>query len=68
MCVMTGRGRCPADVIGCAVGDQLLAGVAQRMRGMVREADLLARMGGYEFAIAQLAAGQPSAAASWRSG
>jgi len=52
------------DMYGHAVGDQLLIEVAQRMRGMVRGEDLVARMGGDEFAIVQTAVGQPAAAAS----
>jgi len=52
------------DMYGHAVGDQLLIEVAQRMRGMVRGEDLVARMGGDEFAIVQTAVDQPAAAAS----
>lgn len=39
------------DEHGHAVGDQVLAGVASRLRAITREADLLARLGGDEFAL-----------------
>jgi diguanylate cyclase (GGDEF)-like protein len=41
------------DTHGHAVGDRLLAEVAQRLRRAVSEADMVARMGGDEFAIIQ---------------
>jgi diguanylate cyclase len=39
------------DRYGHLVGDQVLAGVGEALRGAVRESDLVARYGGEEFAI-----------------
>jgi len=47
------------DSFGHPVGDGLLQAVANRLQACVREGDTVARMGGDEFAIIQLAIGQP---------
>jgi diguanylate cyclase (GGDEF)-like protein len=44
------------DTLGHPGGDKLLKMVADRLRLLVREADTIARMGGDEFAIVQIAA------------
>jgi diguanylate cyclase (GGDEF)-like protein len=39
------------DSLGHEIGDDVLVGVAERMRGCVREVDTIGRLGGDEFAI-----------------
>jgi diguanylate cyclase (GGDEF)-like protein len=50
------------DTFGHPAGDKLLKIVADRLRGLVRETDTIARMGGDEFVIVQSAIADPSEA------
>lgn len=51
------------DSLGHPAGDKLLYMVAERLRAVVRETDIIARMGGDEFAILQVI-GQPAEASA----
>ena len=52
------------DTFGHPAGDKLLKIVAERLRGLVRETDTIARMGGDEFVIVQTPVADP-AEATW---
>ena len=52
------------DTLGHRAGDELLQHVARRMSGALRESDILARMGGDEFALLMPGLGGPEAATS----
>lgn len=47
------------DLLGHAIGDMVLVDVAQRLRSTVRDTDMIARVGGDEFAIIQTNLRQP---------
>jgi diguanylate cyclase (GGDEF)-like protein/PAS domain S-box-containing protein len=47
------------DTLGHGVGDKLLRGVAKRLRSMLRDEDVLARLNSDEFAIIQTALARP---------
>jgi diguanylate cyclase (GGDEF)-like protein/PAS domain S-box-containing protein len=52
------------DTFGHPAGDKLLKIVAERLRGLVRETDTIARMGGDEFVIVQAPIADPAEATS----
>jgi diguanylate cyclase (GGDEF)-like protein/PAS domain S-box-containing protein len=52
------------DLVGSAAGDQLLAEVAERLRSVARERDLVARLGADEFALVRVDDGPVDAAAA----
>jgi diguanylate cyclase (GGDEF)-like protein len=52
------------DTFGHPAGDKLLKIVAGRLRGLVRETDTIARMGGDEFVIVQVPVADPTEATS----
>jgi diguanylate cyclase (GGDEF)-like protein len=52
------------DSLGHSIGDGLLKCIADRLRGTMRESDVIVRLGGDEFAVIQAAKDQPQDAAA----
>lgn len=63
-CLDLDRFKAVNDTHGHVVGDALLRIVAERIRGVIRREDTLARIGGDEFVIIQTGTDQPEGAAA----
>ena len=62
LCIDLDRFKEINDTLGHSAGDLLIKGCANRLRAAVRETDVIARIGGDEFAIVQTVIDQPEGA------
>ncbi|MGC1778681.1 MAG: EAL domain-containing protein [Xanthobacteraceae bacterium] len=61
LCLDLDRFKVVNDMLGHQSGDRLLQIAAERLRGTLRESDIIARVGGDEFSILQIDEHQPGA-------
>lgn len=64
LCIDIDRFEWANDSLGHAVGDAVLAMVKERLKACVQHGDIVARIGGDEFAVIQVGGSQPEAASS----
>lgn len=64
LCIDLDRFKWVNDTLGHAVGDAVLVMVTERLKACVEPGDAVARIGGDEFAVIQVAGSQPEAASS----
>ncbi|WP_052401435.1 bifunctional diguanylate cyclase/phosphodiesterase [Muricoccus aerilatus] len=64
LCLDLNRFKPVNDTLGHAAGDEVLRGTAERLRGLSRASDIVARVGGDEFVFVQTSVSRPADAAA----